>query len=309
MSRFTAPAVCIVVITLLTSPALADRNKDVAAALRQRYPDATTEIVKTDTINGVKVHRVEIRDKQGQSTALITDTGDFLLSGMPGQFDKLPSTARAAQALFKAKPQDVEMYSATSYWVDMDVDGKTYRVRLDPLGRIRDIANPKEYEAADVTQYPRAGDVGSKIGDLAKKHLDEPGEVRGVYKDPQMEGFYAVLLEKDGRNQLVFLDENDNVYATRTEIDRKDLPGAVTDTLERMFDTGKIRRAFRGDVQYTQWTTSNAAGQTVTFKVRPNGDIMEVRSAAAEQEEEAVTAAAKVGPEQRNNRDRGNKDR
>lgn len=57
-------------------------------------------------------------------------------------------------------------------------------------------------------------------------------------------------------------------------------------------------------MQYTQWTTTNASGQTVTFKVRPNGDIMEVRSAAADQEEEAVTASTKVGPEQQKERDR-----
>ena len=286
------------IILLSAGAALADRNKDVAAALRKEYPDATTEIVRTSDVNGVKIHQVQIKSKDGTtSTAMITDYGDFVTVMEPGKFDKLPSTARAAQAMFKSKPSDVEVYSANSYWVDMDVNGKTYRVRLDPLGRIRDIANPKEYEAADVTQYPKAGSESSHIAELAKKHLDNEGSLQGVYKDPQMEGFYAALFQdKSGKNQLVILDPNDNVIATREEIDRKDLPKPVSDAIEKMFDTGKIRRAFRGEMQYAQWTTQNASGQPVTFKVRPNGDIMEIRSAQADRDDEAVTASHKDSP-------------
>src|SRR5262245_27903922 len=90
------------VICLVAGTALADRNKDVAAALRKEFPDATTEITKTTDVNGVKVHQVHVKLKDGTtSTATITDYGDFILIGEPGKFDKLPSSARAAQAIFK----------------------------------------------------------------------------------------------------------------------------------------------------------------------------------------------------------------
>jgi hypothetical protein len=300
-----------IVFAFLLTPALAQSSKeDLAAAIRKRYPDAKTEIVRTRDINGVRVHEVQVKAKDGTSTALVTDYGDFLLSGDPGKFNKLPSDARAAQGLFKSKPQDVEVFQATSYWVDMDVNGKIYRVRLDPLGRIRDIANPKEYETADVTRYEKAGKENrSDIAEMAEKHLDKPGKLRGVYRDPQMAGFYAVhFVDDQNHNQLVFLDEKDNVFAVRTEINRNDLPKPVTDAIDKLFDTGKIRQAFRGQVEYVQWTQTNAAGQAVTFKVRPNGDIMEVKSAAADRDDEAVTAAAKqktdTDRDRENDRDR-----
>jgi hypothetical protein len=147
------------------------------------------------------------------------------------------------------------------------------------------------------------------VQELAERQVPEGSKVRDVYIDPRNPGFYvAKYAGPEGKELLVITDEQGNIYQTRTEIAPDDLPRPIRDTVSRMFDDGKIKWAYRTQYQFYQFDQQTPQGERVTFKVRPNGQIMDVSSVQAEEEERAVQAkfreGEKVGPQQDRSRDR-----
>jgi hypothetical protein len=280
------------------------RPEAIDQALKQRYgKDATTEIVGAPTeYNGVRVYPVRVKNKQGESSALITEYGDFHMSGMPSQFKGMPEAVRDTRTLFKTEPQNAEQYVADGYYVDLQQGDQMYRVRYDAIGRLREIKNPDEVERIETTNFKKADEgVAGKVQELAERHVPEGSTIKDVYLDPRNPGFYvAKYANPQGKEVLVTLDEQGNIYQTRTEIAPDDLPKPIRDSFTRMFDDGKIKWAYRTQYQFYQFDQEVPGGERVTFKVRPNGDIMDVSSVEAEQEDKAVQAkfreGEKVGP-------------
>jgi hypothetical protein len=282
------------------------RPEAIDQALKQRYgKDATTEITGApSTVNGVRVYPVRVKNKRGESTAMVTEFGDFHLSGMPSQFKGMPEAVRNTRTLFKTEPQNAEQYVADGYFIDLQQGDKLHRLRYDAIGRLREIISPEQVERFETTTFKEADEsAAGKIQELAERHVPEGSKVKDVYVDPRNPGFYvAKYAGPDGREILVITDEQGNVYQTRMEIDSKQLPTPVRDSFTRMFDDGKIKWAYRTQYQFYQFDQEAPGGDRVTFKVRPNGEIMDVSSVEAEQEDKAVQAkfreGDKVGPVQ-----------
>src|SRR5688500_4065816 len=142
MSRFILCSM--LALGLVASTAEAKKKKEqseVQKALSERYPDAKTEIASTSEINGVKVYDVKISTKERASTAQITDYCDFLMYGKPHGFSAIEkSIAQDVSGLFTAKPEDVEMYRVTNYYVDFKgPKNKNYTARFDAVGRLKDV--------------------------------------------------------------------------------------------------------------------------------------------------------------------------
>src|SRR5205814_1867745 len=121
MNRFILCA--IVAMGLCVSTAHAAKQKkqesEVQKALKDAYPDAQTEITGTHEVNGVKVYDVKVTNKMGDSTAQITDFGDFLMYGVPHEYGQIKQLISAnVSGLFKSNPEDVDMYRVTNYSVD-----------------------------------------------------------------------------------------------------------------------------------------------------------------------------------------------
>ena len=98
------------------------------------------------------------------------------------------------------------------------------------------------------------------------------------------------------------IDEQGNVYQTRTEIDRGELAPPVRQAFERMFDVDNIKWTYRTQYQFYEFQQDTPQGP-VTFRVRPTGTIMSVQAPEAERDDEAVTARFKEGERQRNDQD------
>jgi len=282
------------------------RPEALDQALKQRYgSDSTTEITGAPTTyNGVRVYPVRVKNKQGESTAMITEYGDFLMSGLPSQFKGMPEVVRSTRTLFKAEPQQAQQYVADGYYVDLQQGDQLYRMRYDAIGRLREVVNPNQVERFETTKFKKAdsGDA-SKIEELAGKLVPEGSKIKDVYVDPRLPGFYVAKYgDAKGKEVLVILDQQGNVYQTRTEIASGELPKPIRDSFSRMFDDGKIKWAYRTQYQFYQFEQEAPGGERVTFKVRPNGEIMDVSSVEAEQEDKAVQArfreGEKVGPVQ-----------
>ena len=280
------------------------RPEAIDQALKQRYgKDATTEITGAPTTyNGVRVYPVRVTNKRGESSALITEYGDFHLSGMPSNFKGMPEAVREAQGLFKSNPENAAQYVADGYYVDLQQGDGLYRVRYDAIGRLREVMNPEQVERFETTNFKKADErAADKVQELAERHVPEGSKIKEIYVDPRNPGFFvAKYTEPEGKEVLVITDDQGNVYQTRTEIDPKELPRPIRDAFSRMFDDGKIKWAYRTQYQFYQFDQEAPGGERVTFKVRPNGQIMDVSSVQAEQEEQAVQAKfrEKVGPQQ-----------
>src|SRR5690349_518388 len=84
---------------------------DVQQALKEQYPDAKFEKAGEHNVNGVQVSDYRITTKDGDSTAQITQYGDFLLWGKPRGFGGGNAISQPAEdtlkGLFKGNISDV----------------------------------------------------------------------------------------------------------------------------------------------------------------------------------------------------------
>jgi len=287
------------VCTALAFGAPKSESDPVQKALKDKYPDAKVNILRTHEINGVKVTDAKITTKDGgDSTAEVTEYGDFLLWGMPrkgGMSGVAKPAAATVTGLFKGTPEDVDLYWVTNYLVDLGTTGnKTFRLRFDPVGHLRDIDSKAEMDESRVQSMSKAsgGDV-NKIEGYAKKYFPD-AKINNVYKTDVSDDYYLVdLTSKDGKNIRTILSTDNKVYSRRDEIARDDLPKPVTEAMDRLFNGEKIKSVYRDDFQYYEFQQKDAAGDEITVRVRPNGDVLNVQNMRAEDEEKAQTAKHK----------------
>jgi hypothetical protein len=282
------------------------QESEVQKALKDAYPDAQTQITGSSDVNGVKVYDVKVTNKQGDSTAQVTEYGDFLMYGVPheyGAIDKLIESN--VSGVFKDKPQDVEMYRATDYYADFKNrdNGKTFTAKFDAVGRLKDISNAQEMkqEAAEARGKKVTDDASvKKAAEYVKREMPN-AEVANVYEAGGEGGFWYVQT-KDGGDLVV--NKGGQVLSLREPIQKDDFPEPVAKTIQGMFNA-EISKLWRGEDEYYQFDQKSQLGQPIVIKMRPNGDILEVRNDAARQQEEALQAKAKQGASKTSNKKKG----
>jgi hypothetical protein len=269
------------------------QESEVTKALKDAYPDAKTQITGTNEVNGVKVYDVTVTTKQGESNAQITDYGDFLMYGVPHEYGAVDTLiSNNVSGLFKSKPEDVEMYRVTDYYVDFkNPTGKPFTAKFDAVGRLKDISNAREIgeesKQARGKQITDAADLKKAAG-YVKREM--PGaEVAAVYAAGQDGGFWYIQT-KDGGDLVA--NKDGQVLSLRHPITATDFPEPVAKTIQGMFNA-PIDKLWRGEEEYYQFNQQSQTGQPIVVKMRPNGDILEVRNDAVAQDEQAQQAKAK----------------
>jgi len=270
------------------------QESEVQKALKDAYPDAQTQITGNSEVNGVKVYDVKVTTKQGDSTAQITDYGDFLMYGVPHEYGAVNSLISSnVQGIFKSAPKDVDMYRSTDYYVDFKpTSGKAFTARFDAVGRLKDISNNREVAEENKAEH------GKQITDDATlKRAQEyvTGEMEGeqvaaVYEGGQGESGFWNVKTKDGGELIV--NKGGQVLSLRQPIKGEDFPEPVAANIKTMFNA-PITKIWRGEDEYYQFNEQSQTGAPIVVKMRPNGDILEVRNDAAAQEEQAAQAKAK----------------
>lgn len=284
-----------------------ERDPDVDQALQRAYPDIPTEVQGVETVNGVKVFNITIKSKAGESSARVTEYGDFLNYGSAQQSKALSQMlTQNASGLFKSTPSSIELYRATNYFVDIPVsaaqapksaDQKApaeygYRVRFDAVGRVLDIQNPEEVHG----EYSRfSGErvedeaLAKRITEHARQYIGK-GEINGVFKAPE-EGYYVV--DTKGIGTSVTINDEGQILSYRRQVTGTELPLPVRQAIENMFTDA--RRSYKGEDAYFQFQQQAQTGNEVTVKMRPNGEILEVNNAEAAQEAKAAAEKQKGG--------------
>lgn len=270
------------------------KESEVQKALKDAYPDAQTQITNTSEMNGVKVYDVKVTTKSGESTAQITDYGDFLMYGVPHEYGAIKTLISTNVAgLFKSAPDDIDMYRVTNYSVDFaGAKGKTYAARFDAVGRLKDVYNTSEIqrESGKNAHGDKASDAeAKKVDGFVKKYLPD-AQIEGVYKSDQGGNFYFA----DLKNGEMIVNDQGQVYSFREEISPDDLPEPVQKAIAATF-SAKPTKAYRGEYEYYQFNQQSQTGEPIIVKMRPNGDILEVRNDKARADEEALQAKSKQG--------------
>ena len=270
------------------------QESEVQKALKQAYPDAETSVSGTTEVNGVKVYDVTVKTKSGQSSAQITDYGDFLMHGVPHEYGAVKSAIQQdVSGLFQAAPQDIEMYRVTNYFVEFKgAKDKNYVARFDAVGRLLDISNADEMkresgEAARGKQVKDA-DAVKKATQYVKREMPE-AEVEAVYQAAQGADFWSVQTKGGGE---VVVNQAGQVYSLRQPITKEDFPEPVADSIKKVFKA-PIASLSRGEYEYYQFNQQAQTGQPIVVKMRPNGDIMEVINSEAIEQEKAQQAKSK----------------
>ena len=285
------------IAAISSTPAQAKRPRSVDEALKKEYPDAKTEIVNTRTINGVKLFDVKVMTKDGDARAQITEGGDFLLIGEPRSNHNLAKPAQdTLDGLVHTGQQDVGVYRLACYYVDVTAGHRTFRLVIDPLGRMHDIQNESEIKREDDLKSMERVDSkehAMKADDYAKKYM-EGDKVEAVYKMPDSDDFFIVdMKQKDGKDARISLSNVGRILSEREELAINDLPKPVLDTINTMFDATKGKRAYRYEYEYYQVIKTSSGGDKIEIRIRPNGDVVNVKSVS---EEEGAVAGHKEQP-------------
>jgi len=272
------------------------QESEVQQALKERYPDAKTEITGTHEVNGVKVYDVKVTNKMGDSTAQITDYGDFLMYGMPHEYSNVQSSiAQNVGGLFSSKPEDIDMYRVTNYYVEFKGgNNKNYTARYDAVGHLKDIMSSSEIAREAGKNAHGAEVTDKKAVDQAQGYLKRElpnAQIDKVYQAEQGSDFWYVTT-KDGGELIV--NKGGLVYSFREPLAKEDFPEPIAAAIKQTF-TAPIDKLWRGEFEYYQFDQQSQRGTPIVVKMRPNGDIMEVRNDAAAQEEQAVQAKSKQG--------------
>jgi hypothetical protein len=275
------------------------QESEVQKSLKQAYPDAETQITGTSDVNGVKVYDVSVKTKQGESTAQITDYGDFLMYGVPHDVSGVRGAIQQdIGGVFKSKPEDIEMYRVTNYFVEFKgPKNKNFTARFDAVGRLLDI-EPAEAAKAKGQTGDAAASRGERIKDeetvkrvaeFVKRDLPD-AQLEAVYPAPEQgEGFMVATLKGGGE---MVVNKEGQVYSLRHPITKEDFPEPVAKTIQGIF-TAPIASLHRGEYEYYQFNQQSQQGSPIVVKIRPNGDILDVQNQEAIQSEQAVQAKSK----------------
>lgn len=281
-------------LAVLCSSMVFGAGKPVSAddAIKREFPNATTKVVDTRIINGVKVDDVAVTTSKGIAKAQVTEFGDFLLIGQARGTAPISAPAmETLTGLFKAGDQDVDVYRISSYVLDVSSGKKNFRLTFDAVGRLLDVVNDADIQGDEQNKLEKVDDknTADKAEQYAKKYNSD-ATVAAVYKSPVGDDFYEVAMkQKNGLDARLTLDSSGRVFSFRNQIADSDIPKPVTDAFSEMFAGTKIDHAYRYVHEYYQLEKTTADGYHVIIKIRPNGDVMQVQHEGGT---EAATAAA-----------------
>ncbi len=280
---------------------------EVQQTLKEQYPDAKLEKTGDKEVNGVQVSDYRITTKEGDSTAQITQYGDFLLWGKPRGFGGGNAISQPAEdtlkGLFKGNISDVDVMQTSFYDVELQTSGKSgsndsFRLRFDPVGRLRGVervtADNKEPGMQRGMQKASGGDV-KKVEDYATKYV-KGGKVQNVYQAPGETGFYLVDMQgSDNKDEKIIVNNTGRILAQIDQVDKSELPPPVSKAIDEYFNGERIQRVYREDSEFYQ-VQQQSAGGAVTIRIRPDGEVMSVSNPQAMEEEKATTASEKQSP-------------
>ena len=288
----TAAAMAVFLCTLNgVAQAAEEMSREAQQAVTRIYKNAKTEVLGTQTINGVRAYNVRVSERGGPVTALVTESGDFLLSGVPQRRSEVPPAVRETiNELFKGVGNRPPMlYTITLYQIDVESRGQIQRVDIDAAGRLRDVADAREDSQA--ANYAKGDPKAIKDVDKLIQERYPGAKFTDMLQGKQDKDSFIAHFELGGQRGWLLLDKSGEILGSSLRIDPKDLPKAVRDTVERNLASDRIKAVRRLRKEFYQYEIPSATGgEMARVKVLANGDVWQIVNPMANQEEQAITA-------------------
>jgi len=283
---------CVVALSL-TPVFAAEAPKKVQRAVENIYPDKTVTVEPSRTINGVPTFEAVVENRKGdaKNMTILTENGDIVMSSQR-RTDGAPTPAveRIAKELFKMPMNDYQAIEQTFYFVNTDLGGNVYQLKIDATGRIRDVQTERDLRLSDISGYEKASgsDRDAVIGFVQKWH--DNAKAGEVYQYQPIPGYYLVqYTTAEGDKGEAILNRTGRVYQEITGMKTESLPRPVRQAIDESIAGAKIQSVMRGDMRYYEFQRP-AGNDTLRLRIRPNGEIVQVFNQRTDEEDRAVTA-------------------
>jgi len=279
----------------LAAPALADVTAPpkVELALKRALPSCKWTVEDGPrAVNGVGVYDVEVANKFGRTAVSITEDGNFLVSPVPSNPNKLPGPVKnVIDHVFKNAPGEVVRYEETVFVVGINAGGQDSDVVFDPVGRIVGLHSAADLRVTE-KEFGSEGELHDpEIHKTMKALMDrmqDKGKIDSIYRDPDNEGFYVVSITNDQGKNVQYVTNGNEVFARKVTMDESELPAAVRDAIHGDLNADSITGIVRRRYEYFQFDVTAASGDVVTLQIDSDGKVLSVNSKGAEaQAEEA----------------------
>lgn len=293
----------VIVAFCVTGLAFAEQAPpQVEHVLKVHYPKAQTQLLGSRQVNGVKVFDFKVTNPNGDSTAIVTEHGDFLPSSVSRSAQALPNRVRrVTEALFGSQPKEIEEWNVTHYFVDVEADGRPYQIKFSAIGLLRDIAGPSEVRSDDLSKLQKVTDEPQRKTLMAKaaEYLKDPKQdrIKEIYREGGPGNLFLVhSATGKGDDQRIIMDAEGNVHSGTHAVQESEVPKPIVEAIHRLFPAEKIKGITRTWSEFYQLQQPTPGGEMLTIRIRPNGEVMSIISPQqVALENQAVQAGHRTG--------------
>lgn len=266
-------------------------SDQATAALKQQYPKGSFNMNNSRPINGVTVQDFVVSTDGAYTFAQVTDKGQLVLAGQPIQLSQAPTPVQNTLNVLKGA-SNFDQYTGHYYNVFVGDQNQRYQLMFDAVGQLLDIRSPQAMSREMTSTAGQAvpNDVQQKLTAAIGQRF-QGAKVGSITPWPEAQGFYAVTFStSDNRTGYFVVDDKLNSVIERVRVNEGELPEAVRTSVRNLLNTS-IQDASQGIEKY--WQVRQKSGeQTVVVRIRPNGEVSQVRREGANGSE-AITASEK----------------
>ncbi len=234
---------------------------------------AKIQITKEYQSNNVLCYDATVLINGTTADAAVTASGALITAGLPVPTSAMTAAAQQTAELFKSPPQTVIQEETYGFFVSVaGADKRHFVIEYDATGHITDIQSPEQVHEADM--------AGQRAG-VATNHQVVEETVRRFQHDKidvdsvtAMQGGYFRVGFKNpkGRGMAVINAAND-VPEWRVPAERKELPEAVQESIDRDLRGDKVININRGATRVYKMAETVGSHENLTLIVRADGSV------------------------------------
>jgi hypothetical protein len=227
-----------------------EAGNDAHQAIAKVYDPihAKTDFFAKRVVNGVNVYDVDVKTSEGEATAVVTESGDYLEQGLPINLQTAPPGVQNIAHNLMRGASGVSKVDRTVYFVNLQAGTAEYELQFDATGTIHDMRPMGERVFETPAKMPAASE-SAKEGITKRVAAMLPGaQVTDVRVADATAGFYFASFNINGGYGWVDLNLNGQFVQVVRPADVDKLPALVTQTINKFFKADKILTAHVGTI-------------------------------------------------------------
>lgn len=245
--------------------------------------NAKTDFFAKHVVNGVTVWEVNVKTPSAETTAVVTDGGEFIMQGFPAAMAEVPKPVQnTVQDLLRTTPQNLSRVKTYEYLVTVKAgENEKYDLHIDAAGRVIGAEHFEHRHYANPSQFPEAQPADRQaLSEVVAR--DWPGaQVREARLVSPEWGIYYVAITEHGANGWAEITRSNGFVSMASHpLEASKLPAPVTKTMSDFFKADQIVAVhdFREELFDAEQT---AGGETINFLIHRDGLVEKVRTRGA----------------------------